>query len=159
MIFITVGTQKFQFNRLLIMIDDLIKEEVIDDTVMAQAGYSAYSPKNYYSFKFKSENEINTLMEKADIVITHSGIGSITTALKLQKKVIVVPRLKKYKEHVDNHQLEIADAYKEKGYIVVAHNKNELTSILKNIDHIEVEKFVPEKSTLIRSIQNFIANI
>ena len=110
MIFITVGTQKFQFNRLLKMVDDLIEEKLISDNVVAQVGYSTYIPRNFHSFQFKSENEINLLMEKAHILITHSGVGSITTALKLQKKVIVVPRLKKYKEHVDDHQLEIANA-------------------------------------------------
>ena len=110
MIFITVGTQKFQFNRLLKIVDDLIGEKLISDNVVAQVGHSRYIPKNFNSFQFKSENEINLLIENADIIITHSGVGSITTALKLQKKVIVVPRLKEYKEHVDDHQLEIANA-------------------------------------------------
>ena len=159
MIFITLGTQKFQFNRLLIMIDELIEEEVITDTVVAQIGYSSYIPKNYQSFEFKSESEINKLMEKANILITHSGIGSITTALRLQKKVIVVPRLKKYKEHVDDHQLEIANAYQEKGFIAVAQNKNELANTLKEINLNKMKQFIPEKSTIISSIQDFIASI
>ena len=159
MIFITLGTQKFQFNRLLIMIDELIEEEVITDTVVAQIGYSSYIPKNYQSFEFKSESEINILMETANILITHSGIGSITTALKLQKKVIVVPRLKKYKEHVDDHQLEITNAYQEKGFIAVAQNKNELVNTLKEINLNKMKQFIPEKSTIISSIQDFIASI
>ena len=141
------------------MIDELIEEEVITDTVVAQIGYSSYIPKNYQSFEFKSESEINKLMEKANILITHSGIGSITTALRLQKKVIVVPRLKKYKEHVDDHQLEIANAYQEKGFIAVAQNKNELANTLKEINLNKMKQFIPEKSTIISSIQDFIASI
>ena len=141
------------------MIDELIEEEVITDTVVAQIGYSSYIPKNYQSFEFKSESEINILMETANILITHSGIGSITTALRLQKKVIVVPRLKKYKEHVDDHQLEITNAYQEKGLIAVAQNKNELVNTLKEINLNKMKQFIPEKSTIISSIQDFIASI
>ena len=159
MIFITVGTQKFQFNRLLKMVDDLIEEKVISDNVVAQVGYSTYIPRNFHSFQFKSENEINLLMEKAHILITHSGVGSITTALKLQKKVIVVPRLKEYKEHVDDHQLEIANQYKEKGYIAVANNKSELVHILKNIDSIDFKLFKLGNSSIISSIKKYIASI
>lgn len=159
MIFLTVGTQKFQFDRLLKMIDELIEEDRLAEKVIAQIGYSTYSPKRYDSFQFKPENEITSLMKKADFLITHSGIGSITAALMLQKRIIVVPRLKEYKEHVDNHQLEIAEEYKEKGLIAVATNKRELIHTLETINCIEFKQYTPQKSTIIRSIREYLANI
>jgi len=159
LIFLTVGTQKFQFDRLLKIIDELVEEDIISDKVIAQIGYSTYKPKRYDSFQFKSENEIIALMGKSDILISHSGIGSITTALTLQKKVIVVPRLKKYKEHVDNHQLEIAKEYKEKGLITVASNKRDLIASLENIDYIEFKRYIPQEPTIIRSIREYLASI
>lgn len=47
MIFITLGSQKFQFNRLLQAVDQLIEKSVIEDEVFAQIGYSDYQPKHY----------------------------------------------------------------------------------------------------------------
>ena len=46
MIFITVGSQKFQFNRLLEQIDLLIENKIIKEEVFAQIGSSDYIPKN-----------------------------------------------------------------------------------------------------------------
>ena len=48
MIFITLGSQKFQFNRLLRAVDELIEKGVIDDTVFAQIGYSDYEQTQYH---------------------------------------------------------------------------------------------------------------
>lgn len=47
MIFVTLGSQKFQFNRLLQKIDELVKEEAIKEEIFAQIGYSDYKPENY----------------------------------------------------------------------------------------------------------------
>ncbi|MDF2013284.1 PssE/Cps14G family polysaccharide biosynthesis glycosyltransferase [Priestia megaterium] len=159
MILVTVGTQNFSFGRLLKMIDELIIEEVIIDPVVGQIGYSLYEPTHYSSFNFNPESEMKELIGKADILITHAGVGTITSALQLQKRVIVVPRLKEYGEHVDNHQLEIAEAYHQKGYIAIAHTKEELSYLLKNIDNINFKQYVPEKSTILSSIEDFISKI
>lgn len=159
MILVTVGTQNFSFDRLLKMVDELIGEKVIIDSVKGQVGYSLYKPIHYDVFKFNPESEMRELISKSDILITHAGVGTITAALQLQKKVIVVPRLKQYGEHVDNHQLEIAQAYREKGYIELAESKEELCYLLKNINNINFQRYVPEKSTILNSIQDFIANI
>lgn len=43
MIFITLGSQKFQFNRLLKALDDLVEEGAIQEEVFAQIGYSDYN--------------------------------------------------------------------------------------------------------------------
>lgn len=141
------------------MVDELIEEGAITSNVLAQVGHSSYTSVHYKSFNFKPESEMNRIMESIDILITHAGVGSITTALQLQKKVIVVPRLKKNGEHVDDHQIEIAKAYHQKGYIAVAQNKDELTYILKNIDDIKFQQYIPEKSTILNSIQDFISSI
>ncbi|MBE2975905.1 PssE/Cps14G family polysaccharide biosynthesis glycosyltransferase [Priestia megaterium] len=159
MILITVGTQNFSFNRLLKMVDELMEDKVITDKVLGQVGYSSYQPIYYEGFGFKPESEMTELIELADIMITHAGVGTITTALQLRKKVIVVPRLKQYGEHVDDHQLEIAQAYRQKGYIELAKNKEELAYLLKNINSINFQNYIPEKSTILSSIQDYIANI
>ena len=93
MIFVTVGSQKFQFNRLLKEIDKLIEDKIIDSDVFAQIGVSDYIPKNYKYIKFLTSEEFNKYLNNCDMVITHAGTGVIVNAVKLEKKVIAIPRL------------------------------------------------------------------
>lgn len=93
-IFITLGSQKFQFNRLLIAVDKLCEKKIIcGEDVFAQIGYSDYVPQNYRYNNFLDREEFSMEMGKADIVITHGGTGAIIGAVKKEKKVIAVPRL------------------------------------------------------------------
>ena len=116
MIFVTLGSQKFQFNRLLIEMDRLVVNGIIKEEVFAQIGYSDYKPKNYKFKKFLDRDEFINITDKCDKVITHGGTGAIVGAVKQGKKVIAVPRLKKYGEHVDDHQLQIITEYNPEYY-------------------------------------------
>ena len=98
MIFITLGSQMFQFNRLLKAIDQQIGEGKITDEIFAQTGYSDYTPVNYKYKHFLDRPEFEKMLEKAEIIITHGGTGAIVGALKKNKKVIAVARLAKYVE-------------------------------------------------------------
>ena len=116
MIFITLGSQKFQFNRVLKVVDDLVVNG-LDDDIFAQIGYSDYKP-HYYEYKeFLDREEFDSVMDKADIVITHGGTGAIIGGIKKGKKVIAVPRLAQYGEHVDDHQLQLIGQFEELGLI------------------------------------------
>ena len=72
MIFVALGTQKFQFNRLLQMIDRLLDEGKIKETVFAQIGNSDYEPKNYKYASFLDKNEFEEQIRNCDVLITHS---------------------------------------------------------------------------------------
>ena len=113
MIFVTLGTHELEFTRLLEYLEKMeIKEEVI-----IQCGNTKYNSKKYKIIPFLSQNEFSDIMEKCDLLICHGGVGSILSALKQNKKVIAVPRLSKYNEHNDDHQIEICDKFDRKGYI------------------------------------------
>ena len=113
MIFITLGSQKFQFNRLLEQIDLLIEKGVIKEDVLAQTGASDYKPKHFNYKDFMTQDEFRENMSKSNFVITHAGTGAIITALKFDKKVIAIPRLARFGEHVDDHQIQLIDEFKE----------------------------------------------
>lgn len=130
MIFVSLGTQKFQLNRLLIEIDDLIKSGFIKEEVFAQIGNSTYIPLNYKYKKFLTQEEFETCIHKCKLFITHGGVGSICAGLKENKTTIVFPRLCKYNEHVDDHQLEISKKYEELGYILCVDEKTNLKECL-----------------------------
>lgn len=126
MIFVTVGTQKFQLNRLLEKLDDLIEQGNLTETVFAQVGYSDYKPRNYGYVAFLNQDEMDSYILEADIIITHSGLGTIDQATKLGKRVIVFPRKKRFGEHIDNHQIEIADAFEEMNMVIKCDSEDEL---------------------------------
>lgn len=156
MIFVTVGSQKFQFNRLLIEIDRLIEEKEITEEVFAQIGYSDYKPKNYKYKEFLDRDEFNDVMSKCDKVITHGGTGAIIGAVKRDKKVIAVPRLAKYGEHVDNHQLQIVKQFNQMKLIEVANDINMLIKCLENVKTFKFMRYTSNTRTIIQSIEEYI---
>lgn len=159
MIFVTLGSQKFQFNRLLKEIDKLIDEGKIAETVFAQIGYSDYKPKNYEYKEFLDREEFTKIMKQSDKVITHGGTGAIITAVKNNKKVIAVPRLEKYGEHVDNHQIEITNQFKKMNLIDGVKDINSLYDSIKRINEMEFKKYVSNTNTIITNIDNYIKSM
>lgn len=153
MIFIITGTQKFQFNRLLKGIDILNKKNKISHEIFAQIGHSTYLPNTYNFVKFLSDNEFRDIMFKADLIITHGGSAAITTALKFNKKVLAIPRLRMYKEHVDDHQIEIVNKLKQQGLIETITDVKDMESMLKNINHSTFNKFKSNTDVFIKSIE------
>lgn len=158
MIFVTVGSQKFQFNRLLIEIDRLIEERVITEEVFAQIGYSDYKPKNYRFKEFLDRDEFTYVMNKCDKVITHGGTGAIIGAVKRGKKVIAVPRLAKYGEHVDDHQLQIINEFNKINIIKSINEMKEIEICIKSIDELRFNKYLSNTDIIIKSIERFIDN-
>lgn len=156
MIFITLGSQKFQFNRLLTAIDILIEKGVIQDIVFAQVGYSDYQPKHYEYKQFLDREEFAAMEEQADIVITHGGTGAIIGAVKKGKKVIAVPRLAKYGEHVDDHQLELIAQFVEQRLICGLSDCSELEGAIQYVATHEFDTYESNTDNIIQSIQQFI---
>ena len=107
MILVMLGTQNNSFHRLLEKIDELIEKGIIKEEVIVQAGYTKYESNKMKIIDFTSREELEKLEQKANFIITHGGVGSIITSLEKGKKVIAVPRLHEYGEHVNNHQKEI----------------------------------------------------
>lgn len=156
MIFVTVGTQKFQLNRLLKDLENLITKDLINENIYAQTGYSSFIPKHFRSVNFLSQHDFHKQIMQCDILITHGGVGSIHNGLRLNKKVIVYPRLSKYKEHVDDHQLEIAKKYFELGYVLYATNLDELRLAIKEAKNFSSKFTFVENNKIDDYLFNFI---
>lgn len=156
MIFITLGSQKFQFNRLLKAVDELIENGVIDDEVFAQVGYSDYEPRNFEYKQFLDREEFAAQEGKCDILITHGGTGAIIGAVKNGKKVIAVPRLAKYGEHVDDHQLQLIAQFKGQNLICGLDDVSELEEGLKYVRKHKFDEYKSNTKTIIESIEKFI---
>ena len=156
MIFVTLGSQKFQFNRLLIKVDELIEKKVINDEVFAQIGASDYKPKNYKYVEFMSSDEFADMESKMDLLITHGGTGAIVGAVKKGKRVIAVPRLSKYGEHVDDHQTQLLEQFDGMGMIKACYELDELEQIYKQIYELQPVLYKSNTKQIITSIEKFL---
>ena len=151
MIFVTLGSQKFQFNRLLKAVDELDTEEEI----FAQIGYSDYKPQHYKYKEFLDREEFAAWEEKADIVITHGGTGAIIGAVKKGKKVIAVPRLAKYGEHVDDHQTQLIKQFKDLN-LIYACVDGDLQKALEVVKNTTYNEYKSNTDKIIKSLEEFI---
>jgi beta-1,4-N-acetylglucosaminyltransferase len=135
LIFVTVGGMH-AFERLVREMNRIADE--LDEQVVMQIGSTDYEPKNCDYFKFMAANEIEELYARARVVVCHAGIGSILTAMQYNKPLILVPRMKRYGEHIDDHQTEIAREIESRG-ITVVYDIGNLKSAVKNVDMSPIE--------------------
>lgn len=156
MIFITLGSQKFQFNRLLKELDRLVRDKQLTESLYAQVGFSDYEPISYSYSDFMPRNEFMEYMKKADLVITHGGSGAIINALKSKKKVIAVPRLSEFGEHVDNHQIQIVETFESSGYLLSVQNIYDLLNVIEEVQKISLEDFKTNSSCFIQKLYDYL---
>ncbi len=158
MIFITLGSQKFQFDRLLAAIDNLVESKKISDEIYAQIGYCTYKPKNFKYVEFMAQDDFREKLDKCDLVIAHGGTGAIITAVSLSKKVIAVPRLAIYQEHVDDHQIQLVEQFESAGIICGCYDVNELADKIMYTRTHEFTRFESNTSIIIDDIKEYIAD-
>lgn len=120
MIFVTVGSRNYPFDRLFRKLDELYENGTLNDEMFAQIGTSVYKPKHYVYRDFITPEEFEQRISAADIVVSHGASGSIMKALNAGKKVIAVTRLAKYGEHINDHQIQNNEAFCKNGYVLMA---------------------------------------
>lgn len=158
MIFVTLGTQDKEFSRLLKAIDKEIEKGNIKEKVVVQAGCTKYKSDNMEIIDLVSPDEFDKLMSEADLVITHGGVGSILTAIKYGKVVIAAARLKKYKEHTNDHQKQIVKEFSDRGYILELRDFNKLDKMIDKAKNFKQKKFESNTENMINLISDYIDN-
>lgn len=133
MIFVTVGTHEQPFNRLLEYIDKLKENGMITEEVIMQTGFSTYQPKYCEWEKLYPFSKMKEFVEKARIVITHGGPSSFIMPLQIGKIPVVVPRQKRYGEHINDHQIDFCrEVARRQGNIMEVEEMEQLGQVLKN---------------------------
>lgn len=159
MIFISAGTQNFPLNRLFKKMDEICTGNISSsEKIFAQIGYSTYIPHNYNYESFLDNSEFEKKIKECDLFITHAGVGNILSGLESGKKIVAFPRLKKFGEHVDNHQLEIADAFYRGGYVLICKDENKLASAIESSRNFEPRKYKTNNRKFISYIEDFLNN-
>ena len=159
MILVLLGTQHNEFTRLLKQIEELIENGFIKEKVVVQAGFTKYKSDKMEIFDMTSKEKLKEYIEEANIIITHGGIGSIIMCLEENKKVIAVPRLHKYNEHVNDHQRQIVNIFNEKNYLIGIQDVEDIKEALKYAENFVPIKYKSNNKKMINIIENFIDNI
>ena len=159
MILVTLGTQNNSFHRLLEEVQKNIDNGKIKEEVVVQSGYTKFNSPNMKILDEVPQDEFAKLVDKADVIITHGGVGSIITAITKGKKVIAVPRLGKYNEHVNDHQIQIVETFSNQGFIKGIKDVSELKETLREIDTFIPNKLESNTEHIINIIEDFIQNV
>ena len=72
------------------------------------------------------------------------------------KKIIAVPRLSKYKEHNNDHQLQITTEFNKDGFILTALDNKEFHECLKKINKFKPKKYQSNTNNMIKLIEDYI---
>ncbi len=156
MILVTLGTQDKPFERLIKAVEEQIELKNIKDEVIVQAGCTKYETDKMKIIDYMPIKEFSSLLEKADFIITHAGVGSIIEGLKQGKKMIVVARKKEYGEHVNNHQEQILENFGSNGYIIPVYDTKKIEEALKKVEKFTPKEFKGNNNNFINMLENKI---
>lgn len=153
MILVLLGTASNNFDRLVKEVDKIAKKS--KKKFIVQLGNSKYRPKNVSFFDFEKKEKILKYIEKAEIIISQGGFGSLYDCLKKGKKVVAVPRLKKFNE-AKEHQKELVETLEKKGRVIAVYD-------IENLEHAIQKAYTfqpnnPEGHRIPELVREFIEN-
>lgn len=159
MILVTLGTQDKPFVRLLEAVEKQIENGTIQEEVIAQVGSTKYTSHRMQIIPYIPVENFSHMLEKANFIITHAGVGSIIEGLKKEKKMIVAARKKEYGEHVNNHQERILENFSQSGYIIPLIDFDKLGEIIKELKDFTPRKFYGNQEKFIQGLEIQIENL
>lgn len=135
MILILLGTQDAPFPRIIETTKQALSNLAWQQTVVVQAGHTTYQAPNaqWQIADFLSQAEFEQAIAQAEIIICHGGAGTMMTAMKKQKQVIVMARKLEFAEHNNDHQAELADKLASDGYLQHVQTLAEMQAALQRI--------------------------
>jgi len=152
MIFVSLGTQDKPFYRLL----EALEEADIKDRIVVQAGFTDFVSKKMEIHTYLDKDEFNNYLNEADIIIAHGGVGTITNALNLGKKIIACPRLSKYGEHQNDHQLQIVVVLYKQNYILRWLDGDDIEDVIKKVENFVPRPYVSNNAYFVEKLKAYL---
>lgn len=159
MIFLTLGTCPIAFDRLVEAVDRLVSDGSIKDEVFAQIGVCTYKPKHFEYAEMMGKSDFDSIFGKANGIIGHAGVGTILMALEKDKPLLIVPRMKKYQEHVNDHQIATAQHFEKEGSVLVAYTTENFASKVTELASFVPEKRATQAAAISRRIGGFLSEV
>lgn len=128
MILVTVGMQ-LGFDRLIEAMDTIAPSLGIE--VLAQTGKGTYQPKHMDARVSIAPAEFEELVKRSRLIVSHAGIGTVLTAQRFQKPIILFPRRLEHGEHRNDHQVATAQHLGGRAGLLIALDEAELLARIK----------------------------
>lgn len=152
MILVTVGTNEARFDRMLLTLEATLP----DEELLVQHGPSPIRPPGATCVDYLPYEELVYAIRRARVVVTHAGVGSIMTALANGKRPVVVPRLQRFGEAVDDHQVELGRRLHEAGLVTLVENPCDVGAALGATDgSASVIELAPDRR-LVAELRDFV---
>lgn len=158
MIFLTVGTS-FPFDRLVKTVDRAVADGYHTGEIFAQVGRGGFKPQHFDAVEVLDKNEFDDYFNRAEAIIAHAGMGTITMALSVQKPILVMPRLKKYRELVNDHQTETAHRFEHLGHVLAVYDSKELAAKLPELSTFRPHPRTSQPNLVAQRIGDFLNNL
>lgn len=158
MILVTVGTQ-LPFDRLVKAVDTFANE--LSKPVLAQIGKGTYTPQNMKWIKNIEPKDFDNVFRDASVIVSHAGIGTVLTAKRFGKPIILVPRQAALGEHRNDHQLATVSQLVGRPGIYVANTDDDLRNyLLEELDSPSHEDLSEAgRASLVTYLKNYITTV
>lgn len=156
MIFLTVGT-RFPFDRLIKAVDDAVGARLIEDEVFAQVGEGGYRPRNMKWAETLDRATFARYVAESQGLIGHAGMGTIDTAMDCDKPLLVMPRLRRYREHVNDHQVATARKFEALGHVIAAYDAGEVAAKVAELKTFKPRRRHARPEAVIARVADFLA--
>ena len=148
MIFVTVGTT--DFDALVRAVDLLVPQ--LDEEVEIQIGRGEYEPRNCSWFRFASSLE--PYYERADVVVSHGGLGTVVEVLRRGGRLIGVANPDRY----DQHQEDLLSHLAEEGYLIWCHDLSALPEELGRVRGMTFRRYSSPECHIHEVIAQFLGS-
>ena len=129
--FVSIGNGKQFFSRLLNMVDK--NAHCLPKPILVQSGHTPFVSNQCSVVDFVNMDHFKKYMMEAEIVILHAGAGSVMHAIKMGKCPIVMPRMAKFDEVVNDHQVHFADVLHRQEKVFLINQAEELISAVQKV--------------------------
>ena len=145
MIFVTVGYQ-MSFDRMVKAVDEWAKRNPGVE-IFAQIGPTDFVPENMPHTRFLSPDEFRIRIEEATLLVAHAGMGSILTAMEMQKPIVIMPRRGDLQETRNDHQIATLKKMAGRPGIRTAMDSSELIDALDRRDDFDRPELIRQSAS------------
>jgi UDP-N-acetylglucosamine transferase subunit ALG13 len=156
MIVVVLGTMFLDFRRLVEAADAYARDS--GEQVVIQLGMSPQRPKHAAYVDFLPHDDLLELQRHARVIVAHAGIGAVRDALTLRKPLLVAPRLKTFGEHMNDHQVDIAEAVERRGWGRLIVNLDQLPDMLAH-PPAPPAHYQPDSDHLLAAVRGFVDTV
>lgn len=161
MVFVTVGNATQGFRRLLDAADRAAGAGLFgDESVFMQTGSDeSFHATHCQQKRFIDMEQFERMLATASLVVSHGGAGTLLQVLRAGKTPIVMPRLQRYREHVDDHQVELVKALASEGRVIPAYEPEDLPAAIEQARAQKVDPLPASTSQLIALLTEAIGDL